>query len=282
MQRLSNSWELVKASAQVLMADKELLIFPFLSSIAVILVSITFFVPMLFTGAMESLNTTGIPVFYYVLTFLYYLVQYFVIIFCNTALVGAALIRLRGGDPTVGDGFRIASSHFVNILGYALIASTVGMILQAISRRGGIIGRIVASLFGFAWNVATFLVVPVLAVEGVGPIDSVKRSVALLKKTWGEQIVGNLGIGAVFGLIMFAVIFLGIGGVAAVAYYSQSVALTVALGALLLLVIVIIGLINSTLNGVYTAAVYQYAVEGRTSGFFDETMVREAFRPDYR
>mgnify|MGYP000959683759 CR=1 FL=1 len=261
---------------------KELLIFPFLSGLAVILVSITFFVPMLFSGAVDSLNTTGIPVFGYLIIFLYYLVQYFVIIFCNTALVGAALIRLRGGDPTVGDGFRIASSHLLNILGYALIASTVGIILQAISRRGGIIGRIVSSLFGLAWNIATFLVIPVLAVEGVGPIESVKRSTGLLKKAWGEQIVGNLGIGTVFGLIMFAVILVGSGVVVFVAVNSQSVALTLVLGALLLIVLVLIGLVNSTLNGVYTAAVYQYAVEGRTSGFFQETMVRDAFRTEYR
>ncbi len=99
-----------------------------------------------------------------------------VIFFCNTALVGAALIRLRGGDPTVADGFRIAASRVGPILGYAFIAATVGMVLRAISERSGFLGRLVVSLVGFAWNLATFLAVPVLVVEDVGPIEAVQRS----------------------------------------------------------------------------------------------------------
>ena len=102
------------------------------------------------------------------------------IFFCNTALVGAALIRLRGGDPTVADGFRIAASRVGPILGYALIAATVGMVLRAISERSGFLGRLVVSLVGFAWNLATFLVVPVLVVEDVGPIEAVQRSASYL------------------------------------------------------------------------------------------------------
>ena len=127
------------------------------------------------------------------------------IFFANTALVGAAMIRLQGGDPTLADGVRIASKNFLNILGYALIAATVGMILDRIREAKGnsfwnIISRWLVSIMGVAWNIATFLVVPVLAVEGVGPIEAIKRSGSLLKKTWGEQIAGNFGLGAIFGL----------------------------------------------------------------------------------
>src|SRR5207344_793143 len=144
------------------------------------------------------------------IAFLCYLVQYTVISFANTALVGAALIRLRGGDPTVADGFRIASQRLVPILGYALIAATVGTALRVITERVGIIGRIVISLIGFAWTIATYLVVPVLAAEDIGPVDAVKRSTQLLKSTWGEQLVGNAGVNAVFGLMMFGVFLVGI------------------------------------------------------------------------
>ena len=48
------------------------------------------------------------------------------------------------------------------------------------------------------------------AAEGVGPMDAVKRSSAYLRKTWGEQIVGTAGMGAVFGLISFATVIAGI------------------------------------------------------------------------
>jgi hypothetical protein len=220
---------------------------------------------------------SGFPVAGYVIGFLFYVVQYTVIFFCNTALVGAALIRLRGGDPTVADGFRIAMSRFGAILGYALIAATVGMILRTIAERAGFIGKIVVGLIGFAWNVATYLVVPVLAVENVGPIDAIKRSASYLRKTWGEQIVGNLGLGAAFGLLTLGTVLSG-GLLFVGACYTGSVPLMVTVGALLVIALIAIALVSSALSGVYAAAVYRYAAEGETGAFFSADMVRSAFR----
>src|SRR5262249_1074067 len=153
--------------------------------------------------------------------FVFYVVQYTIVFYCNSALVGAALIRLRGGQPTLGDGFRIANERFGSIVGYALVAATVGVILRQIAQRG-MIGRILGTGFGLAWNVATFLAVPVLVVEGVGPIEAVKRSSQLLKKTWGEQIVGNIGLGLVFGLLSVAT-GLVFGGILAAAIVTKSI-----------------------------------------------------------
>jgi hypothetical protein len=280
LERLANSWRLVKASAAVLQADKELIVFPIVSAVLSLLVVVTFVVPVVLSGIFDSaaLESSGMPAVGWVFGFLFYVVQYFVIFFCNTALVGAALIRLRGGDPTVGDGFRIARSRFGVILGYALIAATVGMILRAVSERSGIIGKIVVGLVGLAWNLATYLVVPVLAVENVGPIEAVKRSSAYLRKTWGEQIAGNLGMGFVFGLIGFATIVLG-ALLFVLAAMAESVVLMVTVGALVVLALVANALISSALGGVYAAALYRYAAEGDTGTFFTPAMVQNAFRP---
>jgi hypothetical protein len=277
--RLSNSWELVKASAAVLRADKELLVFPIVSAVLSLLVLITFAVPAVLAGLFDEtvLAESGFPVTGYIVGFCFYVVQYFVIFFCNTALVGAALIRLRGGDPTVGDGFRIAGSRFVPILGYAVIAATVGMILRAISERSNVIGKIVVSIVGLAWNLATYLVVPVLVVEGVGPIEAVKRSAAHVRKTWGEQIAGNLGMGAVFGLLSLVTILAG--GVLFVGAASlESAALMITVVVLLVVALVGLALVSSALGGVYAAAVYRYAAEGEAGSFFSADMVRGAFR----
>jgi len=276
--RISNSWALAKASWAVLRADKELIVFPIVSFIAAIVVTISFIIPFAVSGLFAGLaeRQSGVEVTTVVITFLFYLVQYTVIFFCNTALVGAALIRLRGGDPTVRDGFRIASQRFGSIVGYALIASTVGMILRWIRERG-ILGQIAAGLFGLAWNIATYLVVPVLVIENVGPIEAVKRSTALLKKTWGEQIVGNIGIGAVFGLLTFLIILLAIPLFIAVAATKSA---AVIIFAVVLFVVALIGisLIGATLNGIYTAAVYQYAAEGSGGSYFEEDQIKSAFR----
>jgi hypothetical protein len=276
--KLTNSWQLLKASAKVLQADKELLVFPIVSAVGVLLVSVTFFVPMLLTDFLNSLVARDFPIFSYAVVFLFYIAQYTIIFFANTALVGAAMIRLRGGDPTLADGFRIASQRFLPILGYALIAATVGIILKAISDRSKSLGRFVISLIGLAWNIATYLVVPILAVEEVGPIDAIKRSVNLLKQTWGEQIVGNFSIGAIFGIIYIAV-FLLAGGVVAVSIYMElSWALIIAIILLTIVLMVFIGLVSSTLNAIYTAAVYQYATTGESGEFFNPDLVQNAFR----
>lgn len=279
MGKIARSWELVKASWAVLQADKELLIFPVLSTIAVTLVMATFAVPMFLTGVLEHgfVRGGGIPVPAILLGFLFYAVQYTIIFYCNSALVGAAMIRLKGGDPTIGDGFHIANQHFASIVGYALLSATVGIILRSIARRG-VVGRIIATVFGLAWNLATFLAVPVLVVEGVGPIEAVKRSTHLLKKTWGEQIAGNLGLGAAFTLAFLFVVAL-FGGSLALAISTHSAPLIISVVAVFVLAGVLMSLVGSTLSAIYTAAVYRYATEGDAGGMFDAALVRDAFRP---
>ncbi len=278
-QRLSNSWELVKASTAVLRSDKELIVFPIVSAIGSLIVLATFAIPMFLAGVFDSMyvDGEGFQPLGMLVAFLFYLVQYTVIFFANTALVGAALIRLRGGDPTVADGFRIASRRLGPILGYALISATVGMVLRAIAERTGFIGRIVISLIGFAWNIATYLVVPVLAAEEIGPIDAVKRSTQLLKRTWGEQLVGNAGVSAVFGLMMFGVFLIGI-PLIVLAAVSESLVLVGIAVLLVVLTTLALGVISSTLTGIYSAAVYRFAAEGEIAGGFSAEMIHSAFR----
>ncbi len=277
--RISNSWELVKASFAVLRADKELLIFPVVAMLASLVVMATFAVPMLLSGIIDSwISGDANGVLSVAVGFLFYLVMYFVTIFFNSALAGAAAIRLEGGDPTLADGFRIAGQHIGNILGYAAIAATVGMVLRAISERGGIIGQIVSSILGFAWGVVTFLVVPILVIEGVGPMDAIKRSAELLRRTWGEQIVGNFSIGAIFGLLTLAVILVSVPLVIAAAS-AESVALILLMLGAAILVIIALSLLSSTLSAIYSVAVYRYAVDGEAGEFFPADLVQGAFRP---
>jgi hypothetical protein len=277
IERFKQSWALMKASAGVLSSDKELLIFPALSALCCLIVAATFFVPAAFAGLFEHFSRDNINPVLAILGFLFYLVQYFIIIFFNTALVGAAMIRLRGGDPTVADGFRIAMSKLPAILGYALISATVGIILRALQERAGFIGRWIVGLIGAAWTIATFLVVPVLVNNDVGPVDAVKRSVELLKKTWGENLIGNVGVGLVFGLLMFAVIAAGLLLIGA-AMSVKSGALVVTAIAAMVFGIVVLSLIQAALTGIYSAAIYRYAEEGVVGGGFDRALIADAFR----
>ena len=277
MSKIRNSWNLIKASASVLRADKELIIFPIVSSIGVLLATATFAFPLFLVGFFDSLVEGEAEILAAVVAFVYYIVQYTIIIFANSALIGAAMIRLRGGNPTVGDGLRIAFEHLFPILGYALLSATVGMIMNWLSERGNRLGRFAATVAGMAWNLATYLVVPILVIEDVGPWEAVKRSANLLKKTWGEQIAGNFGIGAIFWLVAIAIVVLSFPAFY-VAISAESVVFIALLVLILVLTLTFLGLIQSALNGIYVAAVYRYAAEGETGGFFDEEMVKGAFR----
>ena len=212
-----------------------------------------------------------------VLGFLFYLSQYFVIFFFNAALVGAAMIRLNGGDPTVSDGLRIAARDSCRSLATRAIAATVGLILRVIEERAGFIGRWIAGLLGVAFTVATFLTVPILVSSNVGPVDAVKESAALLKKTWGENVVGNVGMGLVFFLVYLSVIGIGMLFVFLVAE-TGSEALIITVTAMLVLAVVALALLHAALQGVYSAALYRYATEGDAGGSFSGTMLGEAFR----
>lgn len=168
------------------------------------------------------------------------------------------------------------------ILGWSLLSATVGLILNILSnnakKRGKGIGSIIASLLGAAWNVITFLVVPVVAVEGLGPIEAVKRSWNLLKRSWGEQISGTLSIGLVFGLIgiLGGLLLLGIG--VGLSILLESILPGILFGVLLVLFIMVISLLSTTLTGIFSAAVYAYAADGQV-GLFDENLIRGAINP---
>ena len=204
MSRMSNSWAMMKASATVLRLDTELLVFPLLSGLAAIAVTASFVGPIVYFGGVEALEALDDPGYLvYVGGFLYYLLLYTVIFFFNAGLVGATLIRLDGGDPTVADGMNIAIKRLPTILEYAALSATVGVVLRAIEERVGVLGRIVVGLIGVSWTLTTYLTVPVLVTRDVGAIDAVKESAGVFKKTWGEQVVGNAGIGLA-SFVLFA------------------------------------------------------------------------------
>lgn len=277
-ERFSRSWSLVKASAGVLSKDKELLVFPLLSAICTLIVAAAFVLPAFGLGALDGLRDggEGLPLLAYVLAFAFYLVQYFVIFFFNSALVGAAMIRLDGGDPTLRDGLRIASGKLIPILGYAAIAATVGMILRAIQERAGFIGKMVSGFLGVAWTVASFLVVPVLVARNVGPLDAVKESALLLKKTWGENLIGQGGIGLVFGFIFFGLILAGGAAIVGAAMTGSGVLIGLVV-AIVIIVLMLAALIQAALSGIYSAALYRYASgDGATDGF-DAGLLEHAF-----
>jgi hypothetical protein len=274
--KMGNSVALMKASMNVLKLDKELMVFPVMSGIASVLVMASFAAPIVLTGAGGAIDSGSAGYLELSIMFLFYVVQYTVIFFFNSALVGAALIRLDGGDPTVSDGLAIASKRMGAIIGYAVIAATVGMILRMLSERGGWLGRIAASFAGMAWTLTTFLAVPVLVTKDIGPIDAIKESAAIFKRTWGEQVVGNFGLSwAVFLMMLsWTAVSFGVGYLASALFGGLGIFAAVGIG---IAGYVFLALMASALQGIYQAALYRFAMTGE-AGYFDAQIMGTAFR----
>ena len=264
MGRFGNSWKLMKTSFGVLRKDKEILLFPLLSLIVSVLILISFFTSFIFFIGIEQILNEYVL---WVLLFIIYIVLFFVVIFFNTAVVGCATIRLNGGDPTVGDGFRIAGKHIGKIFLWAVVSAIIGVILKAIQRKGGLAGRIVAGIAGFAWTYATFFIIPVLIYEDKGVFKSIKRSAQIFKITWGETFIGSFG----FGIIFFLLALVGILFIIAGAMFGMT---GIIIGLIVACVYwLIIGIVASATNGIYVAALYQYATKKKLPGDFDESMI---------
>lgn len=268
MGRIGRGHRLVKASWEVLKADKELLLLPLLSFGAIILVSLPFIGAAVGTdgfpqsGEMSSLQ--------WVLMGIFFFLSYFIGIFFNAAIVGAATIRLQGGNPTVKDGLDLAWSKVGKIFAWACIAASVGLILRAVEDKLGFLGRIVIAIIGAAWSAVTFFVVPVLLFEEVSAGESVKRSATIFKARWGEQFVGNISIGLALLLIALPLVFFSILLIGTIPFIGVP---------LLVLTICALIAVGNAMTGIFNAALYRYAVTGESSEFFAEEDLQGAFRP---
>lgn len=259
MGTLSRGWQMAKASFKVLRSDKEIMLLPVASAGVCILVLLTIL---------------GIPVGFGLLSFqdawpiiiLFYFVSSFVVVFFNTAVVACAKIRFEGGDPTVRQGLSVAWSRVGRIIEWSIVAATVGIVLRSVRRKGGLVGTIISYLGGLAWAVATYFVLPVIIYEDLGPFAAVKRSIQIIRKTWGEGVTAYISTHVIFfllGLVGLPFLLLGIWSL------GFSAALGIFLIALAMAYFVLLAVAGTAVDGILTAALYKFSVDGKVPGEFE-------------
>ena len=180
-------------------------------------------------------------------------------------------MRIHGHDPTIADGFKIAVSKLGLIIGWALVAATVGLILRIIEDKNRKVGAFIAAILGMAWAAISFLVLPIMVIENKKPFTALKESSVMLKKTWGDQLMGNFTFGMIFfllGIPAFLLIFLG--------FMAQSTMITGICIAIGVVYLIAISLIQSALQVIFQTALYYYARDGQTVVGFDPVIMREA------
>ncbi len=263
------------------MKDKELVLFPVMAFISVVVLVGIFIGIAATTGGLDRLDSgintpegstasESITIFDVALYVIAFVAVTYAVIFFNSALVAAAIERLRGGDPNVMSGLRAVVPHMHNILGWAIISATVGLILQALrSRTNNMLGRIALAIAGGVWAYMTFFVVPVLVVKGVGPIEAIKQSASLFKRTWGEQVTSNFG----FGLFYIVVVIVAV--IPAAIAFALNPVVGIALG--IPMVALAFGAVQAT-EGIFKAALYEYAAEGVIPVGFEKAELDSSYR----
>ena len=282
MGKFSRSWQLVKQSFAILRSDKQLMLFPVLSAISCFIVTaimitggVLVTLPAMSAAAAsgEQYNPNQSPTFMLVM-FGMYVVNYFIIVFFNVALVGVANSRLMGGTWTFRDGLELAWARKGTILQWALVAATVGVILRTLEERMGLIGRIIMRIIGVVWTLACYFVVPVLAFEDLSPIDAFKRSSKLFRDTWGEKVVGGFSLSMISFLLMLPGI--GLWFVAMVLGGIKGMLLGFAL---MILYFLLLSVFMSAVQGVFNAALYRYACFKQVPPAFDHDLIASAWAP---
>lgn len=274
-QTIGQTFSLIRQSWRVLMQDRRLILLPLMAAATLLIVVGAFSALAAATGSFDRLNTavagteTEATAADVVLSALTLFIAYFVVMFFNAALVATAMERLRGRPASIGYGLSKASSHIPALIGWAIIAGTIGLILNALrNRTDNFLGQIALSLAGGVWAYMTFFVIPVLVVEGLGPIAAIKRSGALLRGTWGNQVTAN------FGFMFIYIVAVLVAFLPAALLFAVSPFLGIVVG--VLLIAFAVGTVQA-LEGIFKAALYDYATGTVPVGFEQQTL-RSAYR----
>ncbi|OGZ20695.1 MAG: hypothetical protein A2494_03795, partial [Candidatus Lloydbacteria bacterium RIFOXYC12_FULL_46_25] len=274
-----------RESWAVLKQDKEIMLFPIISAIASILVFIvmaTVFFFVVLGGSMEQLKEVdpeqGQGVASYVILFAYYLAAFFVASFFQAGMYIIVHARFTGRDLNFSDGINGAMQNINKIFLWSLISATVGIVLQFIANRSKVVGKIVSALLGAAWDILTYFSLPSLVIGQTSIKDSFRDSAGMIRKTWGETIIINLGVGLLFGILMVLGIFVGLTFVIIV----QGLFMTVVAIALVIIYLLSLTIISSSLNAIFKLALYEYARTGIVPQGFSPELIQNAVKSGIR
>jgi len=270
MGRMRRGWQLTKKSWRLLRENRELLRFPLYGAVATIVCAVIVVGPGLYLiddGDVLLGGPLAVIGFYLLALIGFYF---------SVGLAATADMIFHGRQATVSDGLAVSRSRFSQIAGWAAVSTVVGLVLSALENQTGIFGQIFSRVLAVGWTLITFLAAPVVALEGTGPFETLKRSGGLFKSRFGEQVTGNIAIGgAVFLFGILPSMLLIAGGVLVWATASFVGALLVVLG---VIGFAISALISSALSGIFGVALYRYALDGEAVGGFTSEELESAVK----
>ncbi len=267
--RLSNGWTITMNSFSILKKNKQLIIFPVLSGISLLLMMGIFILGIMAAAGwdVDYINTDN-DVLNYAIMFLFYFVNYFVVVFFNMALIHCSKLYFDGEEVSVSIGLKFSASRIGVILSWALFAATVGTILKIIQENSGWLGKIITGLIGIVWGITTFFVVPVIAYEKLGPIAAFKRSTQLMKEKWGESLAATFSLGLIQTLAFL---------LAMIPIFLIAVYVNIILGIFIgVMVGFLIFAVFSAAQTIFISSVY-HNITGKIDDHFDQKLIDSLF-----
>lgn len=264
--RLSNGWNMAMVSFGTIQKRPFLMLFPVLSLLSFIVVLSTFLGGSYFflgdeiQAIMEDEQYGRVAGF--ATLFLYYLINFFIVIFFNSALLYCASRILDGEETSVSEGLEFANSRLGKIFAWSVVAATVGMLLKLLQETGKI-GQFVSSLLGVTWSILTFFAVPVLIFQDKSVMDTIKESGRLIREKWGESLAANISFG------IFHLLGLAVAALVVVLLFNINIFLAILLG---ILIFAFVSTFIATAETIFLAAMYNHVCEKPTGNFDDQTL----------
>ncbi len=299
MSRFERSWALFTRSLTVINQQKRLLLFPLIAGVFSSLIILCFFTPFVVTPTGHGVLTPehwenaashlvemgkdqghhNLKPLGYGLMGAIYFVSIFLATFFNVAFYHEILQALNGMPVSIRRGLGVAVSKIKPILLWSLLTGIVGWVIKSLEERFGVFGRLTMRLIGVAWSVAAVFVIPIILRDdkSSNPITYLKGSARILKKTWGEAVIGYLGMGTVSTLLVVAA-FLSLSMPLALGIYLRSVWLIIGSVAFVFLGLMFVGFLLQAINQVYRCALFVYASEGVVPGPFDQELMEQSWR----
>ena len=282
------SWQLFKASLSGVNKDKEVVILVLIEQLIVVVVAILVwylfyaspfkevFYSSSSSGSFENNTTIAgwavVIIIGVIITTVSSLVE--------GAVCSAAFDRFNGNNPTLATCTKSAMSKFTPLAMFSIVTFAVRFAASKASEGSNNIGtKAIAKLANTAWNIMTYFSIPiiVLSKDNVGPIDSIKYSINVLKKNWGESLIANFGVGviqSVITVILFAIFI----PVALLAFFSGApLPLLIGLAIIFILIMVSISLFFSVLSIYVKSALFYYVEYNKVPEAFSTTDLHSIF-----
>ena len=275
--KLRASWLLFKETWRYLQTDREMLVLPLLAALmSLVLVGFLVFVFVLSGGreVLSRLASEDFSVLGWLFVFGCYVIVAFTMATSQAGISHAVYTRAHSGDSTLGQSLKIAFSHWPSLLLWSMITSTVGVFLQMIVEKSRLLGRLFSLLLGSAWSVLTYFVVPAMVIDKKTAFESISKSTQVFKATWGETIVSNVTLGAVFLIahVLMLVSMIGLVIACAVSNLITPMFVIFAVNVALLLLAI---LIQSTMEGILKTLLYIYASESAYPANFNQELLEQ-------